>query len=311
MTRFIIKRVIFAFISLFIIVSATFFLMHIVPGDPFSDENNKIPPEILESMRAHYGLNDPIHIQYFNYLKSVISWDLGPSYTYKGITVNEIINAGFPVSLVLGSIALFIGVSLGLLLGIIAALNHNRTKDYLAMVIAVIGISVPSFILAALFQYVFAVKLGWFPVAKWGSLSQVVLPALTLAAGPLAVIARITRSSMLEVLSKNYIKTAKAKGIGKWRIIYKHGLRNALLTVTTYLGPMIVGVITGTFIIEKIFGIPGLGSHFVVSVMNRDYTVIMGTTVFYSILLLVAILLVDIAYSIIDPRIKFTAGKGA
>lgn len=310
MGRFILRRVLFSFISLFIIVSATFFLMKAVPGDPFSIENKKVPKEIIEAMRDHYGLNDPLHVQYFNYLKSVITWDLGPSYTYKGMTVNEIINSGFPVSVVLGTIALIIGVSSGLILGIVSALNHNKTKDYAAMLIAVIGISVPSFILAALFQYVFAVKLGWLPVAKWGSISQAILPSLTLAVGPLAVIARVTRSSMLEVLSKNYIKTAKSKGLSKARIIYKHAIRNAMLTVTTYLGPMIIGIITGTFIIEKIFGIPGLGSHFVVSVLNRDYTVIMGTTVFYSVLLLATILIVDIAYGIIDPRIKYSEGKG-
>lgn len=309
MTRFIIRRIIFSLISLFLIVSATFILMKAVPGDPISNENNDIPEEILESMRDHYGLNDPLHIQYMNYLKSVIVWDLGPSYTYKGTTVNEIINSGFPVSFILGMTSLLIGVGGGLILGVIAALNHNRSKDYLAMVIAVIGISVPNFILAALLQYVFAIKLGWLPVAKWGSIEQIVLPSLALAALPLAFVARLTRSSMLEVLSENYIKTAKAKGIDKWVITFKHALRNALLPVITYIGPLSVSVLTGTFVIEKIFGIPGLGSHFVMSIMNRDYTVIMGTAVFYSVFLLAIILLVDLSYGIIDPRIKFSEEK--
>lgn len=283
--------------------------MKAVPGDPISNENEDIPAEILESMREHYGLNDPLYVQYINYLKSVVVWDLGPSYTYKGTTVNEIINTGFPVSFVLGMIALLIGIGGGLLLGVISALHHNRTPDYIAMVIAVIGISVPNFILAALLQYIFAIKLGWFPVAKWGSMNQAVLPALALAALPLAFVARLTRSSMLEVMSENYMKTAKMKGITKWAITYKHALRNALLPVITYIGPLSVSILTGTFVIERIFGIPGLGSHFVMSIMNRDYTVIMGTAVFYSVLLLTVILLVDLSYGLIDPRIKFSGER--
>lgn len=310
MLRFVMRRILFAFISLFLIVSATFFLMKAVPGDPISNENEDIPQEILESMREHYGLNDPLHVQYLNYLKSVAVWDLGPSYTYKGTTVNEIINAGFPVSFVLGITALFIGVGGGLLLGVISALNHNRSQDYMTMVIAVIGISVPNFVLAALLQYVLAIKLGWFSIAKWGSINQVVLPALALSSSPLAYVARLTRSSMLEVLSENYIQTAKAKGITQRNITLKHALRNALLPVITYVGPLSVSILTGTFVIEKIFGIPGLGSHFVMSIMNRDYTVIMGTTVFYSVLLLGVILLVDLSYGFIDPRIKFSGEKG-
>lgn len=309
MLRFITQRVIFSLISLFVIVSATFFLMKAVPGDPISSENDDIPDEILESMREHYGLNDPLHIQYVNYLKSVVKWDLGPSYTYKGTTVNEIINAGFPVSFVLGLTALFIGVGGGLLLGIISALNHNRAPDYMAMVIAVVGVSVPNFILAALLQYVFAIKLGWFPVAKWGTFKQVVLPSLALAALPLAYVARLTRSSMLEVLEENYIKTARSKGIQRWVITYKHALRNALIPVITYIGPLAVSILTGTFVIERIFGIPGLGSHFVMSIMNRDYTVIMGTAVFYSVFLLTIILVVDLLYGVIDPRIKVSKGR--
>src|SRR5699024_2226889 len=309
MLRFIVQRVIFSIISLFIIVSATFFLMKAVPGNPISNENDDIPQEILEAMLDHYGLNDPLHIQYVNYLKSVVTWDLGPSYTYKGTTVNEIINSGFPVSFILGMTALVIGVSGGLILGIVSALNHNRMTDYMAMIVAVIGISVPNFILAALLQYVFAIKLGWLPVAKWGSPNQIILPSLALAALPLAFVARLTRSSMLEVLSENYIKTAKSKGIKQSVITVKHALRNAILPVITYIGPLAVSILTGTFVIEKIFGIPGLGSHFVMSIMNRDYTVIMGTAVFYSVLLLGVILLVDLSYGIIDPRIKFSNKK--
>ncbi|WP_134698893.1 ABC transporter permease [Ammoniphilus sp. YIM 78166] len=308
MARYLLRRLMFMFISLFLIVSATFFLMKAIPGDPFTSEKS-VPKEILESMKEHYGLNDPLHIQYVKYLGSVATWDLGPSFKYKARTVNDIINDGFPVSFTLGLSALLIAVSFGLVLGVIAALYHNKWQDYTAMVIAVLGISVPSFILATFLQYVFAMKLGWFPVARWGTLQQVVLPAFALSALPMAFIARLTRSNMLEVLAQDYIKTAKSKGMSKFTTTYRHALRNALMPVITYLGPLSASILTGTFVIERIFGIPGLGSHFVTSIGNRDYTVIMGTTVFYSIILLFMILLVDLAYGIIDPRIKLS-GKG-
>ncbi|RXT14037.1 ABC transporter permease [Ammoniphilus sp. CFH 90114] len=308
MARYLLRRLIFVFLSLFLIISATFFLMKAIPGDPFTSEK-AVPKEILESMMEHYGLNDPIHVQYVKYLGSVVTWELGPSFKYKARTVNDIINDGFPVSFTLGLSALFIAISFGLILGVIAALYHNKWQDYTAMVIAVLGISVPSFILATFSQYIFAMKLGWFPVARWGSIEQIVLPAFALAALPMAFIARLTRSNMLEVLAQDYIKTAKAKGLTKFKTTFVHALRNALMPVITYLGPLSASILTGTFVIERIFGIPGLGSHFVTSISNRDYTVIMGTTVFYSVILLFMILLVDILYGIIDPRIKLS-GKG-
>ncbi|HLR01736.1 MAG TPA: ABC transporter permease [Virgibacillus sp.] len=309
MAKFIIRRVVFAIISIFVIVSATFFLMKAIPGDPITSENDEVPPEVLEAMKEHYGLNDPIMEQYGNYLISVAKWDLGPSYKYKGTTVNEIINSSFPVSLVLGLSSLFIAIAFGLILGVLAALHHNKSTDYISMVVAVIGISIPNFVVGALLQYVFAQKLGWFPLARWGTFSHVVLPSLAIAALPMAFIARLTRSNMLEVLSTNYIKTARAKGVKKWLVTYKHALRNALLPVITFLGPMAVGILTGTFVIEQIFGIPGLGRHFITSITNRDYTVIMGTTVFYSVILIVVVLIIDISYGFIDPRIKLTSGK--
>jgi oligopeptide transport system permease protein len=295
-------------LSLFIIITATFILMKAVPGDPFNQEKD-IPPEIYKSMMAHYGLDKPVHIQYFNYLKAVATWELGPSFKYKTQTVNDIINSGFPVSLVLGLEALLLALGLGVLLGVIAALRHNKWQDYSSMVMAVIGISVPSFILASFFQYIFAMKLGWFPVARWGTFAHTILPVLSLAALPIAFIARLTRSNMLEVLQQDYIKTAKAKGLKGSVVTIRHAIRNALLPVVTYLGPLTAGILTGSFVVEKIFGIPGLGFQFVTSISNRDYTVIMGTTVFYSMILLVMVLLVDIAYGLIDPRIKLASGK--
>lgn len=308
MLRYIGRRLLSMLLSLFLIITATFFLMRAAPGGPFSGEK-KLPPEIEKNLNEYYGLDRPWYNQYFDYLVSIAKWDFGPSFKYKGQTVNDLINEGFPVSFFLGMESLLLAVSIGILLGVIAALNHNKWQDYGAMVFAVLGISVPSFIMASALQYVLAIKLGWFPVARWESLQHTVLPALALAATPMAFIARLTRSSMLEVLSNDYIRTAKAKGLSRGQITVKHAIRNALLPVVTYLGPLSAAILTGSFVIEKIFGIPGLGSHFVLSISNRDYTVIMGVTVFYSIILLLAVLLVDIAYGLIDPRIKLAGGK--
>lgn len=308
MIRYIGKRLIFMVITLFLIVTATFFLMQAVPGGPFTAERN-VPPEILASLEAHYGINKPISQQYVDYLGRVITWDLGPSFSEKSSNVNDIINRGFPVSLHLGLQALAIAVFGGITLGVIAALRHNKWQDYTAMVVAVLGLSVPSFILAAFYQYFFSIELGWFPIAKWESFEHTVLPSFALAALPLAFIARLTRSNMIEVLGQDYIKTAKAKGLSVGVTTIKHAIRNALLPVVTYLGPLTANILTGSFVIEKIFGIPGLGREFVLSISNRDYTVIMGTTVFYAILLIVLVLLVDVLYTLIDPRIKLTGGK--
>ncbi len=306
--KYISKRLLYMVISLFLIVSATFFLMRMAPGNPFTSEK-QLPPEIQANLNAHYGLDQSWYVQYGEYLAKVAQWDFGPSFKYKARSVNDLISDGFPVSMILGLEAIFIALSIGILLGVIAALKHNKWQDYGAMIIAVMGISVPSFIMATVLQYFLALKLGWFPIARWEGFMYSVLPAIALASSPLAFIARLTRSSMLEVLSNDYIKTAKAKGLSYGVITIKHTIRNAILPVVSYIGPLSAGIITGSFVIEKIFGIPGLGSHFVLSIANRDYTVIMGVTVFYSIILLVSILLVDIAYGLVDPRIKLAGGK--
>lgn len=283
--------------------------MRAAPGGPFTGEK-ELPPEIQANLNAYYGLDQPAFQQYLDYLISVAQWDFGPSFKYKGQTVNQMINEGFPVSFILGMESILIAISLGVFLGIIAALKHNNWQDYSAMIIAVLGISVPSFILATILQYIFAIKLNILPVARWETFAHTILPSLALASTPMAFIARLTRSSMLEVLNNDYIKTAKSKGLSEWAIITKHTLRNALLPVVSYMGPLVSGILTGSFVIEQIFGIPGLGKHFVTSITNRDYTTIMGVTVFYSVLLLVSILLVDIAYGLIDPRIKLAEKKG-
>jgi oligopeptide transport system permease protein len=308
MAKYITRRLIYMIVSLYLIVTATFFLMRLAPGNPFTSEK-KLPPEIEAALNEHFGLNDPWYAQYGDYLLRIAQWDFGPSFKYKTRTVNDLISEGFPVSLALGAQAILIALALGLILGIIAALYHNKWQDYGAMIIAVLGISVPSFIMATVLQYFFAIKWGLLPVARWDSFMHTILPSLALAASPMAFIARLTRSSMLEVLANDYIRTAKSKGLSKGVITIKHTIRNALLPVVSYMGPLSAGIITGSFVIERIFGIPGLGSHFVTSISNRDYTVIMGVTVFYSIILLVSILLVDIAYGLIDPRIKIAGGK--
>lgn len=303
MSIYLAKRFFSNLLALWVIITITFFLMKAIPGDPFTQEK-ALPKEILASLYDHYKLNDPLIVQYGHYLKSIIKWDLGPSFKYKSRTVNEIIKSGFPISITLGLEAALIAISMGILLGSLAAFFQHRWQDYSAMLVAVIGISVPSFILAAFLQYFLSIKLDLFPVARWGSFSQSVLPALSLAALPMAFIARLTRANMVEVLSKDYIKLARSKGLASRTVIVKHAMRNALLPVVTYLGMIVVNILTGSFIIEKIFGIPGLGQWFINSVTNRDYTVIMGLTVFYSIILLTAIFLTDIVYGWIDPRIK-------
>jgi len=307
--RYLLKRIGYILLSLYFIVTITFILMKVAPGGPFASER-RLPPKLEEQMNAAYGLNDPIHVQYFDYLLRVVKWDFGPSFKYVGQSVNDIINRSFPYSAILGLESILLALSVGIFLGVVAALYHNRFPDYTAMVIAVLGISVPSFVLAAVLQYVFAFKLQLLPIAKFDSFAHSILPAVALAATPLAFIARLMRSSMLEVLNSDYIKTAKAKGLSQRVTIYRHGIRNAILPVISYMGPLVVAILTGSFIIETIFAIPGIGREFVTSVTNRDYTVIMGTTVFYSVLFLFSILIVDIIYSLVDPRIKLTEKEG-
>jgi len=305
--KYIIKRIIHILIALFIIITATFFLMKAAPGNPFASERN-FPPEIEANLKAKYGLDNPWYIQYKDYLFNTLTFDFGESMKYKNRSTNDIIADGFPVSLSLGLEAMFLAVGIGVLLGIIAALYHNKFIDYFATTIAVLGISIPSFVMAGFMQYFISLKLGLFPVAGWNGFKYSVLPALAIALTHAGYIAKLVRSSMLEEYNSEYVKLARAKGLGKWTITFKHTLRNALMPVITYLGPLTAGVVTGSFVIEQIFAIPGLGRHFIQSITNRDYTVIMGTTVFYAIILMFAVLLVDILYTFIDPRIKLKGG---
>ncbi|MBP1174867.1 peptide/nickel transport system permease protein [Paenibacillus sp. PvR133] len=292
------------FITLWIIVTLTFIIMHIIPGDPFSNDSKTIPEAVLQNMRARYNLDKPLAVQYVLYLKNLLVLDMGPSIQSKTTDVNVLIARGFPPSALLGIQSIVVAIIAGISLGTLAALHHNRPLDYISMFIAIVGISVPSFILAPLLIKYVAVQWHLLPVASWGTWQHTVLPSLALAVSPLAVIARFMRTSMLEVMHEEYIRTAKAKGLSSWAVVIRHGLRNALIPVLSFIGPLFASVITGTFVVEKIFAIPGIGKYFVDSIFNRDYPVIMGTTIFYSAILVVTLFLIDISYRLVDPRIK-------
>lgn len=308
MTVYIVKRLIAMLLTLWLIITLTFFLMHSIPGSPFTDER-ATSEAVQRNLEKFYHLDKPLYIQYGMYLKSVVTFDFGPSIKKSSQTVNDLLGRGFPVSFELGLVTLIVAIISGITLGVIAALRHNGIIDYLAMTIAVLGISIPNFVMATLLIQQIAVNWGILPVATWVSPKHMILPTLSLATGPMAIIARLTRSSMLEVLTQDYIRTAKAKGLSPLKIIFKHALRNALLPVVTVLGSLAASILTGTFVIEKIFAIPGMGKYFVESINQRDYPVIMGTTVFYSTILIIMLFLVDIAYGILDPRIKLHKTK--
>ena len=303
-----VTRMFSAVIVLLAIISITFLLMHAIPGGPFTAEKN-IPASVLQNIEEHYRLNDPLWKQYIDYVRNLLFFDLGPSFKYAGRSVNDIIAESFPVSFELGMMSIAVAVLVGIPAGVAAALRQNQWPDYLIMLFATIGVSVPSFVLATILVYVLALQLGLFPAAMWSGAEYAVLPTLALAALPMAFIARLTRSSMLEVLAQDYIKTARAKGLPERTILYRHALKNALIPVVTYIGPMSAAVLTGSFIIESIFAIPGLGRHFVTSIYNRDYTVILGVTVFYSVLVIGLNLLVDLMYPLLDPRIKLASQR--
>lgn len=292
-------------ITIWAIVTLTFFLMHSIPGNPFAQEG-KMPKTVYENLQKKYGLDKPLTEQYVIYLKNLLKGDFGDSMKSKVETVNEMINRGFPVSAYIGAEALLIALIIGPALGAMAALYQNKLPDYLSMIIAIIGISVPSFIMGTVLIQFVAKPISWIPIGGWGSFKHTILPSISLSLLPLAYTARLMRSSMLEVLGQDYIKTAKSKGIQRSSVILKHAVRNAILPIISVLGTLVSNLLAGSFVVEKIFGIPGLGSFFVKSISNRDYTLIMGTTIFYSIILIIMLFFVDIAYVLIDPRIRLT-----
>lgn len=308
MLRFIIRRLISLVPTLFLIVTFSFFIMKAAPGGPFSAERS-VPPEVLANINKVYHLDEPLVKQYVRYLGDMLQGNLGPSFRYKDYTVNELIGNTLPNSLILGITALCGALFFGLLVGLISAVKRNSFADYAAMSVAVIGISVPLFVIGPILMFIFAVKLKWLPTSGWitgrQGLKTLVMPALALSLPYFAYIARLSRASILEVLRSDYIRTAYAKGLSYQAVLFKHALKGAMLPVISYLGPAFAGIITGSVVIEKIFLVPGLGTFFVQSSLNRDYTLIMGTVVMYSIILIMMNFFVDILYAVIDPRISY------
>ena len=309
MKKFVLKRFLISLVTLWVIITITFLLMHTIPGDPFA-KDGRMPETVYNNLRARYGLDRPLSEQYVIYLKNVCKLDFGESMKSKAENVNQMIARGAPVSGQLGIQAFVISIILGPALGSIAALYQNKFPDYLMMVLAIIGISVPSFVLGTLFIQFIASKVSFLPIAGWGTWAHTILPSIALSFMPMASSARIMRSSMLEVLGQDYIKTAKSKGLHNFRVIMGHAVRDAILPIVSQMGTTISGLLTGSFVIEKIFGIPGLGNFFVTSIINRDYTLIMGTTIFYSAILILMLLIVDVLYVVVDPRIKL-GGKSS
>lgn len=307
MTKYVLKRLCYMFVSLFIVITITFFLMKLMPGSPFND--TKLNAQQKEILNEKYGLNDPVALQYVNYLKNVVTGDFGNSFQYHNMPVWDLVKPRLIPSMEMGITAMVIGVVLGLVLGVAAATKQNTWVDYTTTIISVIAVSVPSFVLAVLLQYVFAVKLEWFPVAGWEGFSTAILPSLALSATVLVTVARYIRAEMIEVLSSDYILLARAKGNSTLKVLFGHALRNALIPIITIIVPMLAGILTGTLTIENIFGVPGLGDQFVRSITTNDFSVIMATTILFSTLFIVSIFIVDILYGVIDPRIRVQGGK--
>ena len=291
--------------TLLVIITAAFFVMRLAPGGPF-DEEQSLPPEVAANLEAAYGLDQPIAVQFRNYLAGLLRGDLGPSFRYKEFSVAELIRRGLPVTLTVGALALVFAVVTGVPLGIFAALRHNGPSDHLVMAVALFGIAVPSFVLAPVLALLFGVRLGWLPVAGWepGNMRYMVLPVVTLGLPFVAYIARLTRGSLLEVLQAPYIRTARAKGLTGRAILTRHALKPTLMPVLSFLGPAAAAMLTGSLVVEQVFGLPGVGRYFVQGAINRDYTLVMGMVIFYAVLLLALNLLVDLLYGWLDPRIR-------
>lgn len=304
MFLFIVKRILQAIPTLFFVTTLTFILMKSAPGGPF-DSEKRVSATVLKQLNEKYHLNDPLYIQYFDYMSNVIQGDFGPSFKYPGRTVNEIIEAGFPVTFELGFYALCVASFIGIGSGIMAALKPNTLYDYIPMSVAMVGICVPALLLGPILMLMFGIQFKWVPVSGWDSASAKILPSITLGFAYAAYIARLSRSGMLEILGQDYIRTARAKGVKEWKIIFKHALRGGLTPVVSFMGPAIAGLLTGSFVVEQVFNIPGVGKSFVQSSFNRDYTMIMGTTIFFATLLTLCNLISDIVQVILNPRLTY------
>lgn len=305
MLDFVLRRVAGFLPVLFVIVSLSFFIMRLAPGGPF-DQERVLPEQVRENIEARYHLNEPLWKQYLRYVGDVARGDLGPSFRYPDRSVNELIGLGLPVSLLLGICALSIAIVVGGAAGLLAGVRRNSLVDYLTMSFALGGVSVPNFVLGPILMLVFALGLGWLPVAGWGTWRHLILPSVTLGMFYAAYVARLTRAGMLEVIGQEFIRTARAKGLGEATIVFRHALPGAILPVLTYLGPASAAILTGSVVVETIFGIPGIGRYFVGSALNRDYTMVLGTVVVYSVLLLAFNLIVDLLYGYLDPRVSIS-----
>jgi oligopeptide transport system permease protein len=304
MFRFIARRIIETVPVLLIIITATFFMIRYVPGGPFTAEK-AVGPEILKNLEAHYGLNRPLHIQYFGYLQNLLRGDLGPSFKYPNRTVNEIIADKLPTSLELGFWSLVVALAIGLPLGVMAAVKRNTWLDYLCSSTAMIGICVPTFVLGPILILLFAIQLRWVNASGWYEPIDRVLPSLVLGFFYSAYVTRLTRGGMLDILNQDFIRTARAKGASETRVVLKHALRGGLLPVVSFLGPAVAGILTGSFVIETIFQIPGLGREFVNSAFNRDYTLVLGTVILYASLVILLNLVVDLVQVWLNPKLTF------
>ena len=307
MFRFIGRRLLVAIPTLFLVVTVAFFMMRAAPGSPF-DMDRKLSPEIERNVMAKYGMDKPLHEQYFNYLRDVTRGDFGPSLKYKDKSVLQILQENYKVSLVLGLSAIILASVVGVTLGVLAALRQNKLIDYGVMAVAIIGVCIPTFVTAPLLVLIFGSKLQLLPSGGWngGALPNLILPVAVLALPQIAIISRLTRAGMIEVLRSNYIRTARAKGLPEHRIVGKHALRAAILPLVSYLGPACAGLLTGSLVVEKIFNLPGLGKFFVISALQRDYTVVMGMVIFYAALILVLNLIADLLYAALDPRVRLS-----
>lgn len=310
MLRYVLNRALIAIATMLVLATATFFLLQLVPGDPFAGP--RITPEVKEKLRAHYGLDKPLWQQYIVYMTNIfVRGDFGYSLAKRGVQVNTIIRDAFPYSLDLGIRAMIVSVVFGIFFGVVAAINRGKPMDYFTVILVLIGISVPSFVVAAFLQYFLGVYLKLLPVARYDTFRHTLMPSFALSLGTMATLARYMRASMLEVLNADFIKTAKAKGLRKHQVIIRHQVRNALLPILTILGPAIASVLTGSFIIESAFAIPGLGRHYVQSMQNLDYPLVLGLTLFFGFFLIVMNFILDFAYGIIDPRVRHARdGKG-
>ena len=305
MFRYALRRFLIAVPTLLVIITLAFFMMRLAPGGPF-DEERALPPEIEKNILAAYNLDQPLWRQYVDYMGGLLQGDFGPSFRIRDFTVSELIASGFPASLRVGGLAMLLAITVGMTLGTLAALRQNDATDYTIMGFAMTGIAVPNFVMAPLLTLVFGVYLSWLPVAGWGggAIKHLVLPVIALALPQIAYIARLTRGSMVEVLNANYIRTARAKGLRERLVVIRHGLKAALLPVVSYLGPATAAVLTGSVVIETIFGIPGIGRYFVQGALNRDYTLVLGVMITYAVLIIMLNLLVDLIYGALDPKIK-------